>query len=187
MQPHERKDALRIYLLRSKAPSEEPGAWRIVNMQKTWRPLSNDRCISTEDLGHGIQMVRQIVGNYWDTNPIWRNFNGSQRTVVRDYAMPPAGTAIYVNRSFAPGTAVTYRTPPADCVCVCIAFYPDPDWEKTECFNPDLSPALIRDIRLFTGNDGKPDGPVFGDLLPQDDADLADGSLIRMAVLSTIG
>lgn len=181
------KERVRFYMFSSRPPRAEgvPTTYPPSTFQaRYWAPLHNDTCIVAPNLGTGCQFLRTIVGNFWDAAPIWHSFPSWKRSIIRDYE-PPPGVVVHPTGELA-GSHVT-RTPPPGCVCVAIAFYPDPEWVPQYANPTDAPAAVVRDIRVFVGNEGIPEGPRFGELEKQDDDLLADGTVLRLAALSAVG
>jgi hypothetical protein len=180
-------EGVRFYVYRARAVRDKtsPTTYPPYAVQAAnWRPLNDDRCVVAPDVETGCRFMRTIVGNVWDPSGIWRNFPAWYRTVVRDYEPPPG---VVVNNLEDVVAVHVMRTPPAGCVCVAIAFYPDADWVRQYAAEPDAPPPDVRDIRVFVGNNGSVDGPRFGDLTRHEDDLLADGTVLRLAALSAAG
>lgn len=164
-----------------------PVGWRI------WQPVqSANRCLSFTDLGAAERALRYVIRKTWTSGMIWKAFPDEAREFYTDFKIPP-GT-VYAPDSLAYMQGRVPKTPPASCVCVAVAFYPDPDWDATEAVTVDprgdgySEPAMIRDTRVFVGVDGKPpDGPRFGDLKPLSDDALLQECVLQFAALSGIG
>lgn len=180
-----RKDVVRFYMTYPARDVDRPFAAPPVN----WRPVNDsNRCLSFDDFAEAERSLKWVIGNAWSSGAVWKYLG---KAFSKGFYVIP-NTLLQRAAVIADMDHLADRVPkipPARCVCVAIAFYPDPDWHLQEvAHDPGEPPPLVRDIRVFVGTHGcGPDGPRFGDLVEQEDENLVNGSVLGMAALSAVG